>query len=72
MRHWVRAYLSKKIVPSKRSASTGGYLVPQEPIWESLIESMESNDKGSIEDNWAVAMSRAERGVQNMVKVLED
>lgn len=62
MRHWIRAYLDKKCVSSKGSASRGGH----------LAESVESKDEGSIENNWAVAVSRAERGVQNLVKILQD
>ena len=72
MRHWIRAHLDKKSVSSKSSASRGGHLAPEQPVWGNLLESMESKDEDSIEDNWAVAISRAERGVQNLVKLLQD
>lgn len=71
MRHYIRAYLDKKRVSSKSSASMGGHVVPEQPVWGNLLESMESKDEDSI-DNWAVAISRAERGVQNLVKILRD
>lgn len=71
MRHWIRASLDKKCVSSKSSASMGGHVVPEHPVWENLLESMESKGQDSI-DNWAAAISRAERGVQNLVKILQD
>lgn len=72
MIHWIRAYLDKKIVSSTGGASAGGNAAPEEPVWGNLLESIETNDENSIRDNWAVAISRAERGVQNLVKVLQD
>lgn len=71
MRHWIRAYVNnKKFASSRRSASTGGNSVPEELVWGNLLASMGSNDKDSIRDNWAVAVTRAERGIHNLVKIL--
>lgn len=72
MRHWIRVYLDQKSVSSNSRASRGGNLVPEQPVWGNLLESMERKDEGSIEDNWAVAISRAEKAVQNLVKTLVD
>lgn len=71
-RHWIRVHLDKKFASSKGSSSTGGRLAPEEPVWRNMVESMEINEQGSIEDDWAVATSRVEREVQNLVKVLRD
>lgn len=71
-RNWIGAYLDKKFDSSKESRSTGGHLAPDEPVWENFVEFMQIPEEDSFEDNWAVAISRAERGVQNLVKVLRD
>lgn len=71
MRHWIRANLDKKRVSSKSSASMGGHVVQEHPVWGNLLEPMENKGQDSI-DNWAVAISRAERGVQKLVKILQD
>lgn len=71
-RNWIGAYLDKKFDSSKESPSTGGKLAPDEPVWENFVEFMQFPDEDSFEDNWAVAISRAERGVQNLVKVLRN
>lgn len=70
-RNWIGAYLDTKFVSSKESPRTGGHLAPDEPVWKDFIEFMQIIDEGSFKDNWAVAMSRTERGVQNLVKVLQ-
>lgn len=71
-RNWIGAYLDKKFDSSKESPSTGGHLAPDEPVGGNFVEFMQIPDEDSFEDNWAVAISRAERGVQNLVKVLQD
>lgn len=68
----IGAYLDKEFDSSKKSPSRGGHLAPDEPVWEDFVEFMQIPDEDSFEDNWAVAISRAERGVQNLVKVLRD
>lgn len=71
-RNRVGAYLDKEFDSSKESPSTGGHLAPDEPVWEDFVEFMQIPDEDFFQDNWAVAISRAERGVQNLVKVLRD
>lgn len=72
MRNRIGPYLDKKFVSSKESPSTGGHSAPEESVWGNLVELMQIHDEDAIEDNWAVAMSRTERGVQNLVKVIQD
>lgn len=70
-RNWIKAYMHKELGSSKESPSTGGHLAPKEPVWGNFVEFSQIHED-SFEDNWAVAISRAERGVQNLVKVLQD
>lgn len=77
-RNRIGAYLDdKKFVSSNKespSTSGGGNSAPDdEPAWEeNLVEFMQIPDEDSFEDNWAVAISRAERGIQKLVKGLGD
>lgn len=72
MRNRIGPYLDKKFVSSKESPSMGGHSALEESVWGNLVELMQIHDEDPIEDNWAVAMSRTERGVQNLVKVIQD
>lgn len=73
-RNRIGAYLDKEVdSSSKKSPSTGGHSAPDEPVWEDFVEFMQIPDEDTFQgNNWAVAISRAERGVQNLVKVLRD
>lgn len=72
MRNRIGPYLDNKFVSSKESPSTGRHSAPEDPASGNFVEFMQIHDEDSIEDNWAVTMSRAERGVQKLVKVLQD
>lgn len=76
-RNRIGAYLDNKKFGSsnKESSSTGGggnSAPDDDPAWENFVEFMQIHDEDSFEDNWAVAISRAERGVHNLVKDLGD
>lgn len=73
-RNRIGAYLYKEVdSSSKKSPCTGGHSAPDKLVWEGFVENMQIPDEYSLEgNNLAVAISRVERGVQNLVKVLRD